>query len=262
MSLNICTLAACGEPDNIPGFMWRHAKQREGAYVIHVDYGWGWLGTRYSVVLTEAEMRRLEPCIQNHKHRETQGKRAAQLIYQKAKDVWPTGKPEDLAMRTIAPWAICKYANTSSKGMTAYLRSEHLMTILGTAFLFGGYAIAKAIETTVFNGPVPMLETVFTRGVQALGAGGLAKGLYDGYKNISESAVELNLRSNRVSRFDRVGEYTDFLFGDGSSKNLKKPPGLDDEKDDSSKGPERNPYAYVRGQPQYFMKKHLGYHSK
>ena len=42
----------------------------------------------------------------------------------------------------------------------------------------------------------------------------------------------------------------------------RSPPGLDDEKDDSSKGPERNPYAYVRGQPQYFMKKHLGYHSK
>jgi len=124
-------------------------------------------------------------------------------------------------MRTIAPWAICKYANTSSKGVTAYLRSEHLLTVVGTRFLFGGYAIGKAIETTVFNGPMPMFETVFTRGVQALGAGGLAKGLYDGYKNVSETAVlELNLKSSRVPRLDRVCEYTDFLFGDGASGNI------------------------------------------
>lgn len=203
--------------------MIRHAVQRDGTYVIHVDYGWGWFSKRYSVVLTETEMRRLEPCIQNHKHGEMQPKRAAQLIYQKAKDVWPAGKPEDLAMRTVAPWAICKYANTSSKGVTAYLRSEHLMTILGTGFLFGGYAIGKAIETTIFNGPMPMLETVFTRGVQALGAGGLAKGLFDGYKNVAESAkLELNLKGKRVSRFDKMCEYTDFLFGDGSSVNLKR----------------------------------------
>ena len=38
MSLGISALASCGEPDNIPAFLWRHAKNREGTYVIHVDW--------------------------------------------------------------------------------------------------------------------------------------------------------------------------------------------------------------------------------
>ena len=36
-------------------------------------------------------------------------KRAAQLIYQKVRDIWPGGNPADIAMRAIGPRALAEY---------------------------------------------------------------------------------------------------------------------------------------------------------
>ncbi len=122
------------------------------------------MSSRWTLVLKEKEFRKLEPCIQNHQHRETIPKHAAQLIYQKAKDLWPTGKPEDVALRSGAPWAICKYCNYTSGGSYAFLKTDHFLSMLGTGFLIRGYVAAGFIEANVFSGSLPVLDTVSQKG--------------------------------------------------------------------------------------------------
>ena len=76
--------------------------------------------------------------------------------------------------------------------------------MLGTGFLIRGYVAGRFIEANVFSGSLPVLDTVSHKVVQAIGAGGLAPGIYTGVNDQCEKAtLALNSKSKRLSRFER-----------------------------------------------------------